>query len=145
MNKVRKSISFSTFSSPSSSQIQRIKKKIRVQGENFFPHFLSLLFSFLNQIVENAIIHPIFFSLFSILIVFTPTKHTGYLDNCFLSNIVKNKYEVFQKVVRIWLKKKKKKKVPLSLSLSLSQFLLQQVSIIHLHIQFLSISKSKIC
>ena len=144
MNKVRKSISFSTFSSPSSSQIQRIKKKIRVQGENFFPHFLSLLFSFLNQIVENAIIHPIFFSLFSILIVFTPTKHTGYLDNCFLSNIVKKQYEVFQKVVRIWLKKKKKS-TSLSLSLSLSRFLLQQVSIIHLHIQFLSISKSKIC
>ena len=134
MNKVRESISFSTFSSPSSSQIQRIKK-IWVRGDNFFPHFLSLLFSFLNQIVKNAMIHPIFFSLFSILIVFTPTKHTGYLDNCFLSNIVKKQYEVFQKVVRIWLKQKKKKKVPLCLSLSLSQFQMHQVSIIHLCIQ----------
>ena len=44
---------------------------------DYFPlHFLSLLFFLLNQTVENAIFHYIFLSLFSILPVFTPTKHT---------------------------------------------------------------------
>ena len=45
-------------------------------GENFLPYFMSLLFYFLNQTVENNIFHLIFLSLFSILPVFTPTKHT---------------------------------------------------------------------
>ena len=51
-------------------------KKSGPRRENFLPHFLSLLFSFLNQTVENNIFHPIFLSLFSILPVFTPTKNT---------------------------------------------------------------------
>ena len=42
----------------------------------FPPHFLSLLFSLLNQTSENSIFHHIFLSFFSILPVFTPTKHT---------------------------------------------------------------------
>ena len=46
----------------------------------FSPHFLSLLFSLLNQIRENVIFHLIFLFLFSILPVFTPTKHTLKLD-----------------------------------------------------------------
>ena len=52
-------------------------KKSGSERENFLSCFLSLLFSFLNQIVENNIFHSIFlFFLFSILLVFTPTKHT---------------------------------------------------------------------
>ena len=50
-------------------------KKCGLRRENFLPCFLYLLFSFLNQTVENDIFHPIFLSLFSILPVFTPTKH----------------------------------------------------------------------
>ena len=42
----------------------------------FFPHFYSLLFSLLYQTRENVIFHLIFLFLFSILPVFTPTKHT---------------------------------------------------------------------
>ena len=42
----------------------------------FSSYFLSLLFSLLKQTVENAIFHHIFLSLFSILLIFTPTKHT---------------------------------------------------------------------
>ena len=37
-----------------------------VQRDYFPLHFLSLLFSLLNQTVENVIFHPIFLSLFSI-------------------------------------------------------------------------------
>ena len=50
-------------------------KKSGPRREKFLPYFLSLLFSFLNQTVENNILHPIFLSLFSILPIFTPTKH----------------------------------------------------------------------
>ena len=51
-------------------------KKSGPRRENFLSSFLSLLFFFLNQTVKNNIFYPIFFSLFSILPVFTPTKHT---------------------------------------------------------------------
>ena len=51
-------------------------KKSGSRRENFISYFLSLLFSFLNQIVENNIFHLIFFSLFSIFPIFTPTKHS---------------------------------------------------------------------
>ena len=51
-------------------------KKSKPRRENFLPYFLSLLFSFINQTVENSIFYPIFFFLFFILPVFTPTKHT---------------------------------------------------------------------
>ena len=51
-------------------------KKSGPKRENFLSYFLSLLLSFLNQTVKNSIFHPIFPSLFSILPVFTPTKHT---------------------------------------------------------------------
>ncbi|KAK4589164.1 hypothetical protein RGQ29_019954 [Quercus rubra] len=44
--------------------------------ENFLSGFLSSPFSFSNQTVENNIFHQIFLSLFSILPVFTSTKHT---------------------------------------------------------------------
>ena len=50
-------------------------KKSGPRRENFFPCFLSLIFSFPNQTMENNIFHPIFLSLFSILPIFTPTKH----------------------------------------------------------------------
>ena len=52
-------------------------KKSGPKRENFLPYFLSLLFSFLNQTIKNIIFHPIFLSLFSILLVFTPTKYIG--------------------------------------------------------------------
>lgn len=50
-------------------------KKVGLEGK-FPPYFLSLLFSLLNQTVKNVIFHPIFLFLFSILLVFTQTKHT---------------------------------------------------------------------
>ena len=57
--------------------------------ENFLPGFLSFPFSFPNQTVKNNIFHPIFLSLFSILPVFTPTKHTlrVCLDTTYLLKI----------------------------------------------------------
>ena len=51
-----------------------LKKWVR-EGK-LSPLFLSLLFSFANQIVENNIFQLIFLFLFFILPVFTPTKHT---------------------------------------------------------------------
>ena len=51
-------------------------KKRWVWSEKFPPYSLSLLFSLLNQTMENAIFHHIFLFLFSILPIFTPTKHT---------------------------------------------------------------------
>ena len=47
-----------------------------VRRDYFPPHFLSLLFSLLNQTVKNIIFHLIFLSQFSILPIFTTTKHT---------------------------------------------------------------------
>ena len=51
-------------------------KKCGPWRENFLPGFLSSPFSFPNQTVENSVFHPIFLPLFSILPVFTPTKHS---------------------------------------------------------------------
>ena len=47
-----------------------------VRRDYFLPYFLSLLFYLLNQTAKNTIFHPIFLSLFSIILVFTSTKHT---------------------------------------------------------------------
>ena len=43
---------------------------------HFLPGFLSSPFSLPNQTVENNIFHIIFLSLFSILLVFIPNKHS---------------------------------------------------------------------
>ena len=55
-------------------------KKCGPGRENFFLGFLSSPFSFSNQIVENNIFHHIFLILVSILLVFTPTKHSLKLE-----------------------------------------------------------------
>ena len=44
--------------------------------ENFLPGFPSSPFSLLCQTVENTVFHPIFLPMFSILSIFTPTKHS---------------------------------------------------------------------
>ena len=51
-------------------------KKMWARRDYFPPYFLYFLFSLLNQIMKNAIFHYIFLCIFSILPVFTPTKHT---------------------------------------------------------------------
>ena len=51
-------------------------KKMWARRDYFPPYFLYFLFSLLNQIMKNAIFHYIFLSIFSILPVFTQTKHT---------------------------------------------------------------------
>ena len=45
--------------------------------ENFLPGFPSSPFSLLCQTVKNTVFHPIFLPMFSILSIFTPTKHSG--------------------------------------------------------------------
>ena len=44
--------------------------------ENFLPGFPSSPFSLLCQTVKNTVFPPIFLPLFSILSIFTPTKHS---------------------------------------------------------------------
>ena len=50
-------------------------KKYGPGREKFLPSFLSSQFSFSNQTVKNSVFHPIFLPLFSILPIFTQTKH----------------------------------------------------------------------
>ena len=54
--------------------------------ENFPLHFLSLLFSLLNQTRENSIFHHIFLSFFSNLFVYTLTKQGLSVTVWFLFN-----------------------------------------------------------
>ena len=61
----------------------RENKKSGHRRENFFPCFLSHIFSFPNQTMENNIFHHIFLSLFSIFPIFTPTKHNLKSENRF--------------------------------------------------------------
>ena len=51
-------------------------QKMWARRDYFSTHFLSLLFSLLNQIRENVIFYLIFLSLFSSITIFIPTKHT---------------------------------------------------------------------
>ena len=47
------------------------------ERENFLPGFPSSPFSLLCQTVENTVFHPIFLPMFSIISIFTPTKHSA--------------------------------------------------------------------
>ena len=58
-------------------------QKMWARRDYFPPYFLSLLFSLLNQTMENVIFHHIFLSLFSIFPFFTPTKHNLKSENRF--------------------------------------------------------------
>ena len=63
------------------------EKKIMWAWRDYFsPHFLSIFFSLMNQIRENSIFHPIFFSFFSIL----PVLHVAHDKSIAFGNCWKN-------------------------------------------------------
>ena len=69
----------------------------------FSSPFSSLLFSFLNQTVKNAIFHPIFLFLFSILSIFTSTKHPlKHYWNSDLSQRSPSPFEIHLSILFPW-------------------------------------------